>query len=112
LRCADQGGGRRKRAEVFIDAACEAELERALGYESGKKFTLARRGRRLPRLSARWRAGSTALPEAERAQLPACRDRTIKKFLEAAARAGAGVLVTKGPAPLGSRAAASRAFAS
>src|SRR6266700_16656 len=25
------------RAEVFIDAACEAELERALGYDLGKR---------------------------------------------------------------------------
>ena len=29
------------RAEVFIDAACEAEFERALGYDLGRKFTLA-----------------------------------------------------------------------
>jgi len=28
------------RAEIFIDAACEAELERALGYDLGRKFTL------------------------------------------------------------------------
>ena len=26
-----------ERAEVFIDAACEAELERALGYDLGKR---------------------------------------------------------------------------
>ena len=29
-----------KRAEVYIDSACEAELERALGYDFGGKFTL------------------------------------------------------------------------
>ena len=29
-----------ERAQVFIDAVCEAELERALGYDLGRKFTL------------------------------------------------------------------------
>ena len=35
-----RAAGEAKRAEVFIDAACEAELERALGYDLGKKRTL------------------------------------------------------------------------
>ena len=83
-----------KRAEVFIDAACEAELERALGYDLGKKRTvdipaclaLCRRVAR--------RIGSP-VPEAERAQLPACRDPDDQKFLEAALAARAEFLVTK-----------------
>ena len=82
-----------KRAEVFIDAACEAELERALGYDLGKRtvdipacLALCRRvARRI----------DSAVPEAERAQLPACRDPDDQKFLETALAARAGFLVTK-----------------
>ena len=81
------------RAEVFIDAACEAELERALGYDLGKRTVdiaaciaeCARVARRI----------DSPMPEAERARLPACRDPDDQKFLEAALAAGAGYLVTK-----------------
>jgi putative PIN family toxin of toxin-antitoxin system len=81
------------RAEVFIDAACEAELERALGYDLGKRAVdiaaciaeCARVARRI----------ESAMPEAERARLPACRDPDDQKFLEAALAARAGFLVTK-----------------
>ena len=81
------------RAEVFIDAACEAELERALGYDLGKRTVdiaaciaeCARVARRI----------ESAVPQAERARLPACRDPDDQKFLEAALAAGAGFLVTK-----------------
>ena len=81
------------RAEVFIDAACEAELERALGYDLGKRTVDAaaciaecrRVARRIDSL----------VPEAERAQLPACRDPDDQKFLEAALAARAEFLVTK-----------------
>ena len=81
------------RAEVFIDAACEAELERALGYDLGKRavdvpacIAVCRRvARRI----------ESALNEAERAKLPACRDPDDQKFLEAALAAGAAFLVTK-----------------
>jgi len=72
------------RAEVFIDAACEAELERALGYDLGRKFTLAV-ARRI----------DSPVPEAERALLPACRDPDDQKFLEAALNSRADFLVTK-----------------
>jgi len=81
------------RAEAFIDAACEAELERALGYDLGKRtvdiaacIALCRRVTR--------RIDSPA-PEAERAKLPACRDPDDQKFLEAALAARAEFLVTK-----------------
>src|SRR5947199_3493022 len=65
-----------KRAEVFIDAACEAELERALAYDFGRKRTLAAAGRdaclaECRRVAQRIHA---AVPEGERALLPACRD--------------------------------------
>ena len=86
-----------KRAEVFIDAACEAELERALGYDFGRKRTLAAAGRGACLAECRrvaQRIHST-VPEAERAQLPACRDPDDQKFLEAALNARAGFLVTK-----------------
>jgi len=85
-----------KQAEVFIDAACEAELERALAYDFGRKRTLDAAGRdaclALCRRVAR-RIDSPA-PGAG-AQLPACRDPDDQKFLEAALAARAEFLVTK-----------------
>lgn len=85
------------RAEIFIDAACEAELERALAYDFGRKRTLAAADREtclaLCRGVARRIEG--ALPGVERAQLPACRDPDDQKFLEAALNARAGFLLTK-----------------
>ena len=81
------------RAEVFIDAACEAELERALGYDLGKRavdiaaclLECRRVARRIEPVAK----------EAQGARLPACRDADDQKFLEAALAAGAGFLVTK-----------------
>src|SRR6266849_2288641 len=85
------------RAEIFIDAACEAELERALGYDLGKKRTLdpAGRGACLAERRRVARRIDSAMPEAERARLPACRDPDDQKFLAAALAARAGFLVTK-----------------
>lgn len=85
------------RAEVFIDAACEAELERALGYDLGRKFTLDAKARDACLAECRRvaRRIESALPEAERAKLPRCRDRDDQKFLEAALAACADFLVTK-----------------
>ena len=81
------------RAEVFIDGPCEDELERALGYDLGKRAVdvsacLAECRRVARRIEK-------AAPEAERAQLPACRDRDDQKFMEAALAAGADFLVTR-----------------
>jgi len=81
------------RAEVFIDLACEAELERALGYDLGKRAVdiaacLAECARVARRIEA-------IMEEAERARLPACRDPDDQKFLEAALAAGAGFLLTR-----------------
>jgi predicted nucleic acid-binding protein len=85
------------RAEVFIDSACEAELERALGYDLGKKCTLDAAGRAaclaVCRRVARRIASSAT--EAERAELPACRDPDDQKFLEAALNSRAEFLLTK-----------------
>ena len=86
-----------ERAEIFIDAACEAELERALGYDLGRKFTLAAeaQGACLAFCRRVARRIDSPAPEAERAQLPACRDPDDQKFLEAALDARAEFLVTK-----------------
>ena len=82
-----------KRAQVFIDAACEAELERALGYDLGKRTVdIAACIAECRRVARRI---ESPVPEAERAKLPACRDRDDQKFLEAALAARAGFLVTK-----------------
>ena len=75
------------RAEVFIDAACEAELERALGYDLGKRTVDIAACLALCRRVAR--RVDSAVPEAERAQLPACRDPDDQKFLETALAARA-----------------------
>jgi putative PIN family toxin of toxin-antitoxin system len=81
------------RAEVCIDADCEAELERALGYDLGKRTVDIAACIALCRRMAR-RIGSPA-PEAERALLPRCRDPDDQKFLEAALAARAQFLVTR-----------------
>jgi len=81
------------RAEIYIDAACEEELERALGYDLGKRAVdvaacLLECRRVVRRIAA-------SVPQAERLLLPACRDSDDQKFLEAALAAGAGFLVTR-----------------
>lgn len=92
-----------KHAEVFIDAACEAELERALGYDLGKKFTLdaKQQGACLAECRRVARRIDSTVPEAERGELPGCRDPDDQKFLEAALAARAEFLVTKDRALLG-----------
>ena len=84
-------------AEVFIDAACEAELERALGYDLGRKFTLHATAQtaclaECRRVALRIEA---VLSDRDRAQLPSCRDPDDQKFMEAALAARADFLVTK-----------------
>jgi len=84
------------RIEICIDAACEAELERALGYDLGRLSPgPAAQAACLGECRRIARRIETAAPEAERARLPVCRDRDDQKFLEAALAAGAGILVTK-----------------
>ena len=81
------------RVELFIDAACEAELERALGYDLGKRTVDVAACIAECRRAAR-RIESPA-PEAERAKLPACRDPDDQKFLEAALAARGEFLLTR-----------------
>jgi putative PIN family toxin of toxin-antitoxin system len=85
------------RAEVFIDAACEAELERALGYDLGRKFSIDAKAQGACLAECRRVALriETVLSEAERARLPSCRDKDDQKFMEAALAARADFLVTK-----------------
>jgi putative PIN family toxin of toxin-antitoxin system len=100
LRAAFEAG----RLEIFIDEACEAELARVLGYSLQKKILAAgeqsacvaecrRIARRIAPAAAQ--RARTAL-----AVLPKCRDADDQKFLEAAAAAGADLLVTKDAALL------------
>ncbi len=84
------------RVEIYMDAACEAELERVLGYPICKavppqevqaaRFAEARRVVRRP---------DRTLGDAERASLPRCSDRGDQKFLELALAAHADVLLTR-----------------
>jgi putative PIN family toxin of toxin-antitoxin system len=84
------------RAEIVIDAACEAELERVLAYELGK-HTLEAAAQAACLAECRRIALriETAAPEAGRAQLPRCRDPDDQKFLDLALAARADCLVTK-----------------
>ena len=84
------------KAEICINAACEAELERVLAYDLAKHTLdaaaqaacLAECRRIAIRIDA-------AAPEDERKQLPRCADPDDQKFLELALAAGAACLVTK-----------------
>ena len=84
------------RAEIFIDSACEAELERVLAYDLAK-HTLAAAAQadclaECRRIAQRIDA---VAPEAERKLLPRCVDPDDQKFLELALAAQADVLITK-----------------
>ena len=84
------------RAELYMDAPCEAELERVLGYPiarvvppkevQAERLAEARRVARRP---------ERALGEAERASLPRCSDPDDQKFLELALAARADALLTR-----------------
>jgi len=84
------------RAEIVIDAACEAELERVLAYdlarhslESAEQVAAMAECRRIARRV------DAAAPDAERRLLPRCLDPDDQKFLELALAARAECLVTK-----------------
>jgi uncharacterized protein len=84
------------RAQIVIDPACEAELERVLAYDlarhsldgEAQAACLAECRRIAQRIE-------TPLPEAERKRLPRCADPDDQKFLELALAARADVLITK-----------------
>jgi putative PIN family toxin of toxin-antitoxin system len=79
-------------AEIVIDAACEAELERVLAYDLGRHSISPE-----AQLAALTLARSIAvrMETVPTAKLPQCRDPDDQKFIELAASAKADVLVTK-----------------
>jgi len=85
-----------KRAEIFIDAACEAELVRVLGYPFGKR-TLRPEEQKACLAQCRRLSGflNGKLSPEDKASLPRCRDPDDQKFLEAALLARADLLLTK-----------------
>ena len=84
---------REGRAEVFIDAACEAELVRVLAYDLGRHSIDAQEQ---AACLAECRRMAKALHKTERVPgLPRCADPKDQMFLEAAAMAKADYLVTK-----------------
>ena len=95
LRAAFEEG----RIEIFIDEACEAELARVLGYTLQKKILDAASQQacmaECRRIARRIVPGKGQAAQAPLAGLPKCRDADDQKLLEAAAAAGAEVLVTK-----------------
>ena len=87
---------RENRADIFIDAACEAELERVLAYDLAR-HTLGAAARAACLAESRRiaRRIDTPAPEAERRLLPRCADPDDQKFLELALAARADALITK-----------------
>lgn len=84
------------RAEVVIDAACEAELERVLAYDLAKhSLDAAAQAAALAECRRIARRIDAAAPDAERASLPRCLDPDDQKFLELALAARADCLVTR-----------------
>jgi len=82
--------------EICIDEACEAELVEVLARPFGKRSLDAKAQIAALALCRRLATRiSAAVPQAERARLPQCRDPDDQKFLEAALAAGADVLITK-----------------
>ena len=83
-------------ADIFIDAACEAELERVLAYDLAR-HTLAADAQAACLVDCRRIATRVDTPasEAECKLLPRCADPDDQKFLELALAARADVLITK-----------------
>ena len=87
------------RAEVVIDAACLAELERVLAYPLGR-HTLDAAGQASALEECRRIAVVIEMPGALLQALPRCRDPDDQKFLALAAAAGVEALLTKDAALL------------
>jgi putative PIN family toxin of toxin-antitoxin system len=81
-------------AEVFIDDACEAELERVLGYSFQKKY-LEKARQSACMTECQSLAKKIQASAAAAGVLPRCGDPDDQKFLQAALAAGADYLVTK-----------------
>jgi putative PIN family toxin of toxin-antitoxin system len=81
------------RAEIFIDAAGEAELARVLAYDLGKHSIDT--VRQAACLAECRRISKTLERAVDAGKLPRCPDPDDQIFLEAALAAGADYLVTK-----------------
>ena len=84
------------RAQIFINAPCEAELERVLAYDLARHtLDAAAQAACLTECRKIAHRIDAAAPEAERKLLPRCVDPDDQKFLELALAARADALVTK-----------------
>ena len=81
------------RAQIWIDAACEAELQRVLAYDLGK-HTIDARKQAACLMECR-RIARPIHKVVSVLDLPRCADPADQMFLEAAAAARADYLVTK-----------------
>jgi len=82
------------RARVFIDAACEAELERVLAYSLGRlRLDAAAQAACLAACRRAVAPGGDAAPL--ECVLPVCRDPDDQKFLELARDCAADLLLTR-----------------
>ncbi|HEX6266056.1 MAG TPA: putative toxin-antitoxin system toxin component, PIN family [Burkholderiales bacterium] len=88
-----------ERAEIFIDGACEAELERVLGYRLGRR-ALDEPARSACLARCRAIAKRLQVSPSEKSALPSCSDPDDQKLLELALAAGADCLVTRDQALL------------
>ena len=85
-----------KRIEIFIDAACEAELERVLAYDLARhRLDAAAQAECLAECRRIAKRIDSPAPEAERKLLARCVDPDDQKFLELALAAKADALITK-----------------
>ena len=83
-------------AEIFIDAACEAELERVLAYDLARHtLDAAAQAACLAECRRIARHVDTSAPPDECKLLPRCADPDDQKFLALALAARADVLITK-----------------
>ena len=83
-------------AEIFIDAACEAELERVLAYDLARHtLDAAAQAACLAECRRIARHVDTSAPPDECKLLPRCADPDDQKFLELALAAQADALITK-----------------
>lgn len=80
------------KAEIIIDAECDAELVRVLAYPL-QKWTLDEAAQAI-RIT-QFRGIARRVAEAPAGKLPACRDPDDQKFLALTSRAGAFCLLTK-----------------
>ena len=80
------------RAEIVMDAACDAELERVLAYDLGK-HSISKPAQRAALDQARRLAHRVEVVAVK--GLPQCRDPDDQKFIELAAATNADALVTK-----------------